>query len=298
MQISWLEDFLALAATRNFSRAAEQRHMTQPAFSRRIRALEEWLGVPLCDRGVQPVLLTEAGEWFRSVAEDLLQRVDQIPETARAMSAANAAALRIAVTHALSLTFVPNWLRGLEATLELGPMHLLADVAERCEALLMQGRVQFLLCHTHALLPTGLDGERFARARVGQDQLIPVAAPGEGGRPRHSLGASGKQPGILHYSAESGLGRIVRSVHGATLERIRAEAIVTAHLATLLRSMALAGRGVAWLPHSLIADDLTSGRLLPAADERWTIPVEVSVFRDRTRLPAAAEAFWAACAGL
>ena len=60
MNLSWLEDFLALAASGNFSRAAEERHMTQPAFSRRIRALEEWLGAELFDRSTQPARLTEA----------------------------------------------------------------------------------------------------------------------------------------------------------------------------------------------------------------------------------------------
>jgi DNA-binding transcriptional LysR family regulator len=50
MNLIWLEDFLALAATGNFSRAAEDRHSSQPAFSRRIRALEEWVGVDLFDR--------------------------------------------------------------------------------------------------------------------------------------------------------------------------------------------------------------------------------------------------------
>ena len=53
MNLIWLEDFLALASTGNFSRA-EERHMTQPAFSRRIRALEEWLGVVLIDRTTHP----------------------------------------------------------------------------------------------------------------------------------------------------------------------------------------------------------------------------------------------------
>ncbi|WP_141291090.1 LysR family transcriptional regulator, partial [Ideonella azotifigens] len=65
MNFLWLEDFLALSASGNFSRAAEERHMTQPAFSRRVRALEEWLGVVLFDRSTQPATLTETGEWFR-----------------------------------------------------------------------------------------------------------------------------------------------------------------------------------------------------------------------------------------
>ena len=61
MNLTWLDDFLALASTGNFSRAAEERHMTQPAFSRRIRALEEWLGVVLFDRSSQPAVLRRSG---------------------------------------------------------------------------------------------------------------------------------------------------------------------------------------------------------------------------------------------
>ena len=62
MNLIWLEDFLALAATGNFSRAAEERHSSQPAFSRRIRGLEEWVGADLFDRSTQPARLTEVGE--------------------------------------------------------------------------------------------------------------------------------------------------------------------------------------------------------------------------------------------
>ena len=40
MESKWLEDFISLAETRSFSRAAEARHVTQPAFSRLIRSLE------------------------------------------------------------------------------------------------------------------------------------------------------------------------------------------------------------------------------------------------------------------
>ena len=43
MQFKWLEDWLALAATRSFKNAAEQRHVTAPAFGRRIRVRSDWL---------------------------------------------------------------------------------------------------------------------------------------------------------------------------------------------------------------------------------------------------------------
>jgi DNA-binding transcriptional LysR family regulator len=72
MELAWLEDFLALADCLNFSRAAERRNMTQPAFSRRVRALEGWIGVPLFDRGSHRIALTPAGLQFEPVAQDIL----------------------------------------------------------------------------------------------------------------------------------------------------------------------------------------------------------------------------------
>lgn len=50
MEIGWLEDFISLASTGNFSRSADERNISQSAFSRRIRALEHWLGADLIDR--------------------------------------------------------------------------------------------------------------------------------------------------------------------------------------------------------------------------------------------------------
>ena len=105
MNLIWLEDFLALAATGNFSRAAEDRHSSQPAFSRRIRALEEWVGVELFNRTSQPAELTPAGDYFRDVAEDLLARVARVPGQTKRVADASSITLRIASTHALSFTF-------------------------------------------------------------------------------------------------------------------------------------------------------------------------------------------------
>lgn len=71
----------------------------------------------------------------------------------------------------------------------------------------------------------------------------------------------------------------------------------TAHHAALLKTMALEGRGVAWLPHSLITEELRSGSLVPAGDDRWNVPVEIRLYRQRSEMAPAAEALWALVQG-
>jgi DNA-binding transcriptional LysR family regulator len=296
MNLSWLDDFFALAANGSFSRAAEERHMTQPAFGRRIRALEEWLGTELFDRSSQPAKLTSTGEWFRVVAQDLMGRVARLPGEARATAEAHSTALRFAATHALSFTFLTGWLHGLESRTHVGTITLVSDVLARCEAMLLESRVQFVMSHAHPQSSSELLAQRFPFVLVGVDLLIPVSAPDEAGRPRHALtNATMQSPlSLLSYSRESGLGRILREVRGEELQRWPTHNLFTAHLASVLRTMALDGRGIAWLPRTLIRDDLASGRLIEAAPPEWTIELEIRLYRDRASLGKAAEDFWSA----
>ena len=298
MNLTWLEDFLALAASGNFSRAAEARNMTQPAFSRRIRSLEAWLGVVLVDRDVQPIVLTESGAWFVNGAKEVLARVARMPVDARAVEDARAATLHFAATHALSLTFVPTWLRRMETRVPIAPIELMSDVLQRCEDSMLEQRVDFLLCHAHAQVPGRLD-RRFPYATIGHDALLPVTTPGpdhrRGSRARHRLevGVTKDVP-ILAFSAESGLGRIVSTLRGEALAKASGRTVFTAHLATVLRSMALEGRGVAWLPKSLIEDDLRHRRLVAAAPLSWRIALDIRIFRADGGGTPATRAFWAA----
>src|SRR5256885_6880040 len=65
--------FLALAEHRNFTRAAQQSHLSQSAFSTLIRGLEEQLGVRLFDRDTRKVELTAEGRLFGDSAARLLE---------------------------------------------------------------------------------------------------------------------------------------------------------------------------------------------------------------------------------
>jgi LysR family transcriptional regulator, hypochlorite-specific transcription factor HypT len=293
VELSWVVDFLMLAQTGNFSRAAEHRNVAQPAFSRHIRSLEEWLGVTLVDRTAHPTSLTEAGRHFLPMARDILNRLAVAKEETRYVDKNAAATLRFASTHALSLTFFPRWLHGLESTVRNAPIHLVSDSLQGCETLMLNGAVHFLLCHYHRQVANRLETTDFRSARVGADTLVPVV--GKRGPMLPAFGQdrrSGDHFPVLAYSEESGLGRIVRALLGTALEKALADIIFTAHLAAVLKTMALDGRGVAWLPASMIVEEMGDGRLIAAGGAKWNIPVEIRIYRRNLVEAIAAENFW------
>ena len=295
MELIWLEDYLALAETLNFSRAAEARHVTQPAFSRRIRALEDWIGAELFSRSTQGVALTPAGEHFHNQAEILTRALHQLRRDTMEASGRGARAVSIAATHVLSFTFFPKWVRGHEAVLALGNLHLISDSMQACEQMMLRGDAQFLLCHHNPNVSSRLEAGQFKSIVVGADTLVPLSAPGQNGTPRWSL--DGFEPAkYLAYSAQSGLGRIVAARWGAKDHRFAIETVFTSHLAATLLSMARAGDGVAWLPLTLAEEDIVAGRLVEAGNPEFEIPIEIRLFRPLARQGDAAESVWAAFA--
>ncbi|HVL45090.1 MAG TPA: LysR family transcriptional regulator [Acidovorax sp.] len=304
LDLEWLEDFLALAETGNFSRAAEARAIAQPAFSRHIRALEEWVGVDLFDRSAHPAALTPAGQRFLPLLETILANLEAARIKARAAHDQAAASLRFAATHVLSLTFFPRWLVGMEARLQMGAIQTMSDSSQACEDLMLQRRVQFVLCHGHPQVPGRLDEAQYPMLCLSGDVLLPVSAPAPGapGQPLHAVRQDRPVP-VLAYSEASGLGRIMRSRMGHLFNEGKGAAIpqgvsvvFTAHHAVLLKTMALEGRGVAWLPGSLVADELRSGALVAAGTSDWQLPVEIRLYRQRAEMAPVAEALWALAA--
>ena len=102
---------------------------------------------------------------------------------------------------------------------------------------------------------------------------------------------------FLVYSAESGMGRILAATRAQDGQPAWLDPVFTSHVAAVLKTMARNGRGLAWSPMSLIEDDLAQGALVRAGDASWDIPIEIRLFRPRSRQSQAAEAFWAQLAG-
>lgn len=295
VELGWLKDFLAVIDAGGFSRAAEKRHVTQPALSRHIRALEQWLGTSLFERNTHTVVLTRAGAAFRPIAEDILHRVaagrDRVLEEAHAATES----LRFAVTNALSITFFPHWFRQVqaEATSSMNLQLVSANMAA-CERMLIDGEAQFLIAHHHVLAPTRLQSSRFQSVLIGKDLVVPVSAPDEADarKPRFALPGTLDAPlPHLTYHPGSGIGRIVA---GSLAAKEQPASLQPGFIgpAVLLAEMAQSSAGVAWVIRSLVEAGLEAGRLVLAGGPEWNISVEVRLFRPRARLTSAAEAFW------
>ncbi|WP_122556221.1 LysR family transcriptional regulator [Pseudomonas viridiflava] len=284
MELVWLEDFNALAESGNFSRAADARHVTQPAFSRRIRALESWVGVELFERTAQGATLTEAGQSMLDNARELTRRLYQMRAEVKEVAGKATRTLHFAATHSLSFTFFPAWIRQVEDGAPIEGIRLHSDNMAACEQLLLNGEVQFLICHQYPNVLPRFDSKQFDSKVIGSDTLLALQSP--------EL-KPGEPVPFLSYTAESGLGRIIASYLQNNPGHPVLETVFSSHLAAVLLSMALQAKGIAWLPQTLAAPELTSGRLTHSSIALPDIQTEIRIFRAMIPLGDFAEKFWA-----
>lgn len=292
MDIKWVEDFLSLAQSRNFSRAAEDRNVTQSALSRRIRALEAWLGAELVDRSTYPLTLTAAGRAFCGPATEAMRLLNDSRVLLRADRNDNGL-LRIAAGHTLCLNFFPMWMNGLQAKHgEIRSRIMPANVHDAILSL-VEGGCDLLLCYYHADLPLELDPTRFSCVSLGTEVLMPVSVPNRSGQAVFSLPGSKTHPTpTLVYTGTSFFGRVVdRIVSRSTLKSFFAPVYET-DMAELHKRMALAGSGLAWLPESCIVKELAEGKLVRAGREMWSMNLDIRLYRSINNRKPVLEKLW------
>lgn len=115
VDLTHLRAFVAVADHRHFGEAAKALHVTQPALSRRIQALEEATGGPLFQRNAREVRLTPAGDALYREAPALLERFAEALATTRAVHAGDRGCLRVGYTSLALATLLPCALQRLRA---------------------------------------------------------------------------------------------------------------------------------------------------------------------------------------
>ena len=281
METKWLEDFVSLADTRSFSRSAQLRHVTQPAFSRRIQALEAWAGTDLVDRSSYPTRLTPAGQTLYTQSLEMLQGLQATRAMLRGHSSAGQDFIEFAVPHSLAFTFFPAWVSSLRE--KFGPLksRLIALNVHDAVLRLMEGNCDFLISYHHDSQPFQLDPERYEMVSLGQEVLAPFCRPNAAGLPEFALpGSIGKPLPYLGYAPGAYLARMVALILKQAPVAVHLDRVYETDMAEGLKAMAIEGHGVAFLPISSVKKELRAKKLV-SAGSALEMTLDLRVYRER-----------------
>jgi DNA-binding transcriptional LysR family regulator len=262
MELIWIEDFLALSETGNFTRAAERRHTTQPAYSRRVQRLEAWLGTSLFEREARPVSLTPAGQEFLERAKRLREDILDSRRAVRSLASIYDHTTRLYTTNTLAIGFLANWM----AKTGLTNYSLIVASVSGCLEALRQGR------GTLALIPSFGNEEDLGpwpREVVGKDRLVLMATPDVAARITIENGQLAGP--MLVYAPGTAYGMAVQTVLNAEKIALRDLPVCESASAEALAVQVKAGLGAGWVPQSIAAPELVRCAVPESLDAGYEI---------------------------
>jgi DNA-binding transcriptional LysR family regulator len=289
MDLRWLEDLVALAEAGSITRAAAVRNVTQPAFTRRIQQIEQWLGTPVIDRSVRPARVSTAV--LRKI-EDVRALSGEIRQLRRDMVDGEAVQKRVAIAaqHSLSAGLLPRFIAQLQQRKPAPTIQLRSADRAECHTLLMTRQVSMLVIYETEGLPIAPDETLIERRVIGTDHLCPVVSP----QRRAALSRASHTP-VVGYPPDVFFGNVfTRRILPVLQARKPVKVLCETALVPAAMALAVEGAGIAWLPRSLCASHLQSGALVEMGAEHGTVEMQIVSARLTTSRPLHADMVWAA----
>jgi len=260
MNLTWIEDLLAIAESTSLSEAAQRRNITQPAFSRRIQGIEDRLGVKILDRTRRPAqptsALTGLKDQLRRIAKDLRQvslELSHQPEE-------QAKQIIIACQHSLAVSFAPQLSRSILAKTDNLSLRVRSGNRDECLWLFTTRQAHIIMAYEIAEQPLIDSLHHIDKAVIWSEQMIPVATPYFLDKRVQEL--DDDRIPVITYPESVFMGRFNSESFTTSLQTTKNFVRAAETSFTLAaKEMALAHLGIAWLPESLVADDLIHNRL-------------------------------------
>ncbi len=256
LNLHHLRVFQTVARHLNFSRAAEEMILSQPAVSMHVKSLEEVIGLPLFEKTGRRIFLTDAGRHLYEYSQRIFALLRETAQVMEALRGGERGSLRVAADTTAGVYVVPGYLGAFRRS------H--PEVAISLEVTNRSAAVERLLLREVDLAVVGQvpeDAEELSATPFLANELVVIAWPG------HRLAGERSVP-VAALGEEAFLMREPGSGTRATAERFFAEAGVAIRVGMELGSnsaikQAVAnGLGIAVIPRRAIDLELQAGRLV------------------------------------
>ncbi len=247
MNLHDLETFVSIAQLGGVTRAAGQLHRSQPAITRRIKILEDQLGVPLLERGRSGATLTEAGRIFLPYAEAALAALKDGTLAVQALEGDDRGAVSLAIVGTLAGTTLVEQLRRFSARHRNVRLELRTANSFEVSNMVRRGEVSLGLRYFADPSP-----ELISR-QISEERIVVVCSA------RH-------RDSFAHL--------VARQLASAKLDDVQ---VMTIDSLTAQKRLIEADIGIALLPESSIQEELRLGtlRTIDISDLQTTVPIHV-----------------------
>ncbi|GAA5442010.1 HTH-type transcriptional activator CmpR [Microbulbifer sp. NBRC 101763] len=250
MEIQWLKAFLAIAERGSVSEGATQLHLTQPAVSKRLAALEQQLGATLFNRIGRRLQLTDAGRVLLPRARHILNEISDAERELRALSNSVSGSLRIATSHHVGLHHLPPVLREFS--------NRYPEVALDIDFLDSEQAYEALMAAKYELAVVTLALKEYPHLNaqvIWPDPCVVVAAPEHPLTkiPALELADLADYPAILP-DLNTYTGRLIKREFDA--QGLKLSAKLATNFLETIKMMACVGLGWSVLPHTLVDESL------------------------------------------
>lgn len=292
MDMQWLDDVLVLLEEGNMTRAAARRNITQPAFSRRIRCFEDWLGVPVLERKSNRVDLSPALTSNETEIRALVSRLREL-RTNIAQFEPQGRTLAISAQHAPVYSTFPDMAQRAKSAFPRLTFRLRAGNLNDCTTLFLRGDTDMLLCYEAQSQQPPQFTTDVKRGAWGKDYLIPVVGGPLRYQVRDNHHVPPNTPAIV-YPESSYFGSVLhRQERRFATAAFSTNPVCVTAFSSGVRELVLKGLGVGWVPFSMMYREIESGEVISLAHQFGREELEVAIYaKHSTVLAMELLTFW------
>lgn len=263
MNMKWLKTFIVSANYENFRKASEELYLTQPAISKHIQRLEEYLNIQLFERKGKTIALTPAGNQFLFYAKEIMFQYEQGMDRFESWKQGYQQKLTIATAPQIASSFLPSLLRvftdennEIEVLINVIKSFEIGDEVSTGRADLGLTRVQPLQKSLHTSL-------------VYEEPVILVGAKSQKNMSESDVLASNRLITHNHPDYWDSLLNDVKKHYPNVRTMVVNQVEVS-------KKFIEQGLGVSYLPVSMVEEELANNRLVKIAPEKVSTPTSTT----------------------